>query len=268
MTKKEYTLGENKIAVEHLIPDEKKYEHPIVLVHGSFSGFFMWRMIATQLAEQGFESYSLSLRGHAPSGDVDLAKVTMQDYADDVDVVVSELNLKNPVVIGHSMGGLIVLMYARDHSDIHALISVDPSQSVEVQGAGDEEQIAKIPLVYDVMQAGMPVDEKEIMEKMPDLPKDALMMMKDMFGEESGNARRDRKRGISVPKESITMPYFIIAGELAGSLPFGISYEKSKAMAEYYNADFVEIKGATHPGVIMGVHAKETGDTISSWLLK
>jgi len=268
MDKKEYTLGENKIAVEHLIPDEKKYDHPLLFVHGSFGGLFMWRMIADQLTEKGFECYSLSLRGHKPSGDVDLRKIIMQDYADDVAVVIDELNLKNPVIIGHSMGGLVVLMYAKDHSDTHAVISVDPSQSLEVGGQGDEDRIAKIPLVYDVMKAGMPMEEKEIMEKMPDLPKETLMMMKEVFGEESGSARRDRKRGISIPKESIAMPYLIVGGELGGSLPFGISVEKSKAMAEYYSSDFVEIKGATHPGVIMGVHAKETGNAIASWLLK
>jgi len=59
MEKKEHILGENKIFVEHLIPDEKKFKNPLVFVHGSFGGFFMWSMITKYLSENGFECLSL-----------------------------------------------------------------------------------------------------------------------------------------------------------------------------------------------------------------
>jgi len=87
-----------------------------------------------------------------------------------------------------------------------------------------------------------------------------------MLGEESGKARRDRKRGISVPEGSISAPLLIMGAELGDSLPFGISLESSRNMAEYYNADFFEVKGATHPGMLMGEHSGKVVAKLTSWL--
>jgi len=265
MNKKEHIIGDNKIFVEELIPEKEMFPHPLVLVHGSFGGFFMWKMIATALQKAGFHSYALSLRGHKPSGETDLGNISMEDYVDDITVVVNELHLEEPVVIGHSMAGLLVLMYAKGNL-VHAVISIDPSPSLEVQGSGDEEKIKTIPSVYTAMDVGMPSDSQKVMQALPDIPPETLMKMKDMLGPESGHARRDRKRGISVPKESLNAPILMIGAELGKSVPFGISLESTKKMAKHYNAKLVEIKGATHPGVLMGVHAGRVSESIISWL--
>jgi pimeloyl-ACP methyl ester carboxylesterase len=266
MQRKEHMLGDNKIFVEQLTPDKKTFEYPLVFVHGSFGGFFMWETITKYLAERGFECFSLSLRGHKPSGDIDLSKVGMKDYVDDISVVVNELGLKTPVVVGHSMAGLLVLMYGKESSGTKAIISIDPSQSLELQGVGDESAIEKIPLVYSAMDAGMPTDPMEIVKALPDIPQEMLMKMKDMLVSESGKARRDRKKGISIPKESLNMPILMIGAELGKSVPFGISLESTKKMSEYYSAELFEVKGATHPGIIMGTHATEVAEKIANWL--
>ena len=267
MNTKEHVVGSNKIFVEERIPEEKKFSHPLILVHGSFGGFFMWKMIATALQKAGFHSYALSLRGHKPSGETDLGNVSMKDYVDDITVVINELHLEEPVVIGHSMAGLLVLMYAKGNL-VHAVVSIDPSPSLEVQGSGDEENIKTIPAIYTAMDAGMPSDPQKVMQALSDISPEILMKMKDMLGPESGHARKDRKRGISVPKESLNSPILMIGAELGKSVPFGISFESTQKMAKYYDAELVEIKGATHPGVLMGVHADQVSESITSWLSK
>ena len=140
----------------------------------------MWNMIASVLVKNGFHCFVPSLRGHKPSGEVNLGDVGMSDYVDDIKSVSEELNLENPVVIGHSMAGLLVLMYAQDNPT-YAVISVDPSTSKEVQGDPDEEKIKAIPDVYNAMDAGLPMDEMEVMKMLPDMSKDMLMKMKEMF---------------------------------------------------------------------------------------
>jgi len=66
-----------------------------------------------------------------------------------------------------------------------------------------------------------------------------LMKMKDMLGMESGVARSERKKGISVPKESLGgAPLLFIGAELGKSVPFGIGTEKSKAQHEVYGGKF------------------------------
>lgn len=266
MQRKEHTLGDNKIFVEQLIPDEKTFDYPLVFVHGSFGGFFMWKMITEYLVGKGFECFSLSLRGHKPSREIDLSQVGMKDYVDDIRLVTEELGLSNPVIIGHSMSGLTVLMYGKKYQETKAIVSIGPSPSLEVQGSGDIEAIEAIPLVYNAMEAGMPTDPMEVMKVLPDIPQEMLMKMKEMLGPESGKARRDRKRGISVPKESITMPTLMLGGELGKSVPFGVSFESTQKMSEYYGSKLVEVKGATHPGIIMGTHSGEVAMEIEGWL--
>lgn len=266
MRKQEHSLGENKIFVEEFIPDDKQYKNPLVFVHGSFGGYFMWKMITSYLVEQGFECYALSLRGHKPSGEVDLAKVGMNDYVEDIALVINELKLKNPVVIGHSMAGLLVLMYEKKFDKTSAVISIDPSPTLEIQGKTDEEKIKSIPLVYTLMDVGMPTDPEKVMKALPDISQDMLMKMKETLGPESGLARRERKSGISISKESLKSSVLMIGAELGKSVPFGISIESTREMAEYYGTEFFEIKNATHPGVLMGKHAPEVAQIIEKWL--
>ncbi|PCI29849.1 hypothetical protein COB55_01370 [Candidatus Wolfebacteria bacterium] len=267
MEKKQHTVGSNNIFVEETIPDEEKYSHPLVLVHGSFGGYSMWNMIVEQLSMAGFHTYALSLRGHKPSGDVDLGTVGMNEYVDDIKTVTTELKLEKPVVIGHSMAGLLVLMYSKKNPTA-AVIPIDPSTSHEVQGTTDEDIVQRIPLVYNAMEAGMPTDPAEIMKVLPDISRDVLMQMKDMLGTESGLARRDRKRGISITKEEVHSPILMFGAELGKSVPFGISLESTQKMGEYYGAEVIEIKGATHPGMLMGEHSGEVATGITSWLNK
>lgn len=266
MERKEYKIGARGIFVERMTPDRKTFEPVLLFVHGSFGGYFMWKAIGETLLAAGFECAFLSLRGHKPNPGVDLSKVGMKDYVEDIRDVVVALDLKNPVLIGHSMGGLLVLMYEKEFDELKALVSIDPSPSAEVQGRGREDDIQKIPLVYSAMDAGMPSDPVIAMKAMPDIPKEMLMQMKSMLGMESGLARRERKQGISIPKGSLRAPVLFVGGELGGSLPFGISFASTKKMADYYAAELSEIKGASHPGIVMGIKAKEVAEKIAAWL--
>lgn len=266
MKKKQHTIGENKIFVEHTSPDERGFEYPLIFVHGSFGGYFMWDMFVEHFASKGFECYTLSLRGHKPSGgEESLGQLTMQDYVKDVQGIVLELEIENPLPVGHSMGGLVVLMYAAQYKP-PAVVALGPSETKEVGGERSEEEINKIPDVYTIVDAGMPTDPTRVMEVLPDMSQEMLMKMKNMLGRESGSARRDRKRGISIHKEQITNPLFILGSGLGDSVEFGISGKSSKKMANYYEAEYYEVKNATHPGIIMGKYGSEAMEKIENWL--
>ena len=260
-----HTLAENEIYVEHSVPDNRAFESPLVLVHGSFGGFWMWNVIAPILLDRGFECVTFSLRGHRPSGGK-LGEAGMTDFVADLSLVIGELELEDPVVVGQSLAGLAVLMYAGEYP-VRAVVSIGPSPSIEVQGPGNEEAVAGIPDVYTPIEAGMPADPAEAMKALPDVPKDVLSTMGDMFGPESGKARRERKRGISVPRESIAAPILFIGAEHGDSVEFGISFESTSRMAEYYESELVEIKGATHPGILIGEHAPEVARSLSEWVV-
>jgi pimeloyl-ACP methyl ester carboxylesterase len=85
---------------------------PLVFVHGAYVGAWCWaEHFLPWFAERGFPSYALSLRGHGKSaGREELHSFGLADFADDLDGVLADL--PRPVVlVGHSMGALVVQKY-------------------------------------------------------------------------------------------------------------------------------------------------------------
>ena len=79
---------------------------PILFVHGMFGGAWYFERYQRFFAGRGYSSYALNLRGHHDSRLVeDLGKVSLADYVEDARTVARHLG--RPIVIGHSMGGLI-----------------------------------------------------------------------------------------------------------------------------------------------------------------
>lgn len=261
MNTQEKNVGKNNIHVVSNNTDALSEKPPILLIHGSWGGEWMWDMYKEPFVNAGFAVHSLDLRGHGKSGgSVDGA--TMQNYVDDVHTVTEELGLASPIVIGHSMGGLVALMYTAQHPST-ALIAIDPSPSFEVQ---KESKLVTYPAAYTPMDAGMPTDPMEVIRSFPDISQNMLMMMKNMLGKESGIARSERKKGISVPKEKITVPSLFLGAKNGTSVSFGIGTKKARVAAKYYKADFIEIADATHPGILVGEHADDTISKIIEWL--
>lgn len=97
-------------------PLQKSSSSPVLLVHGAWHGAWCWRVhFLDHLAQQGFQVYALSLRGHGSSaGRRRLRWSSLADYVDDIAQVAGQLSAP-PVVIGHSMGGLVVQKYLQTH---------------------------------------------------------------------------------------------------------------------------------------------------------
>lgn len=67
-------------------------------------------------AENGYDVYALSLRGHGNSpGDVQWA--SLNDYLTDIVDVVNDLGGPHPILIGHSMGGFLTQHYLKMYSE-------------------------------------------------------------------------------------------------------------------------------------------------------
>lgn len=67
---------------------------PILCVHGGFHGASCWdEYFLPYFEKQGFESYTLSLRGHGKSeGHENLNKWRIADYVIDLEQVISQLS--------------------------------------------------------------------------------------------------------------------------------------------------------------------------------
>jgi pimeloyl-ACP methyl ester carboxylesterase len=90
---------------------------PLLFVHGAWQAAWCWdEHFLGFFADKGYRALALSFRGHGGSPtSKPLRACTVNDYVEDVRSVADSLP-KRPVVIGHSMGGLIVQKYLESHT--------------------------------------------------------------------------------------------------------------------------------------------------------
>lgn len=101
---------------------------PLLFVHGLGHGAWCfdehWMPAA---AAQGWGTYALSLRGHGQSGGEQLLRrATLRDYAHDVLQVIAQLPAP-PVLVGHSMGALIVQRVLERYTAAPAAVLLCPT---------------------------------------------------------------------------------------------------------------------------------------------
>lgn len=85
---------------------------PLLFVHGAWHAAWCWdEHFLNYFADKGYRALALSLRGHGLSpAPGRLRDCSFDDYVSDVTAVADDLPVR-PVVIGHSMSGVIVQRY-------------------------------------------------------------------------------------------------------------------------------------------------------------
>ena len=81
----------------------------IVLVHGAWSDASAWSKVAPVLKAKGYEVIEVNLPGHGKDN-TSFATITLQSYVDAVKNAIG--NRKNVLLVGHSMGGVVISQVA------------------------------------------------------------------------------------------------------------------------------------------------------------
>ena len=101
--------AQGSLALWHQAPQKSSEKPPILFLHGIFVGAWCWEHFLGDFAQHGWEGFAVSFRGHGNS--VADGVFGLQDFVDDaqqaVDYIVQTTG-KQPVVVGHSMGGLVL----------------------------------------------------------------------------------------------------------------------------------------------------------------
>ncbi|MBC2715019.1 MAG: alpha/beta hydrolase [Desulfobacteraceae bacterium] len=96
--------------------------NPLLFIHGAWHGAWCWHNFLDYFPEKGFDCYAPSLCGHGKSDNNKSLKTTrLDDYVENVRSVVDSIfseTGKKPVIIGHSMGGLIAQKYLETDHEI------------------------------------------------------------------------------------------------------------------------------------------------------
>ncbi|MDN3708325.1 alpha/beta hydrolase [Myroides ceti] len=98
----------------------------LIFLHGFLEDHTMWKNLATSF-ETKYRIISVDLLGHGQSGCLGYIH-TMEDHADMLFSLLTELRLRKVSLIGHSMGGYIALAFAELYPDyVRNLVLINSS---------------------------------------------------------------------------------------------------------------------------------------------
>jgi pimeloyl-ACP methyl ester carboxylesterase len=109
----------------------------VVLLHGGGQTRHSWAGTHKILAEAGWRTYSIDMRGHGDSDWSPEGDYSLDGFANDISAVTRQMH-QPPVLVGASLGGLsslVAIGEAEDQSEVaRALVMVDVAHRVEEKG--------------------------------------------------------------------------------------------------------------------------------------
>ena len=247
---------------------EKRFETPLLFVHGTGHAAWCWdENFLPYFAEKGFSSHAVSLRGHGKSeGHEKLKWTSVSNYVSDVFQAASVLP-KMPVVIGHSLGGLVAQKYFEKHKS-PAGILVAPSPSEGMFWSGLRLQFQN-PLLfvevafkqdYAVMFATPERAKKFLFSA--DADDEKIAEYAERFGKESYRAALEMI--YNLPKlQKAKMPLLVVGAENDAL----IAPKKIKKTARVFNADCKIFPDMAHD-MMLERNWQTVADFMVDWLEK
>ena len=108
---------------------------PVLFMHGGGQTRHSWGGAARRLAEMGWRTFSIDLRGHGDSGWSVEGEYDAENFAADISAVLATIG-KKAVLVGASLGGQTAIFVA-GHSAPHrcrGLVLVDITPTIEIKG--------------------------------------------------------------------------------------------------------------------------------------
>lgn len=151
---------------------------PILLPHGAGGDMSAWQTVAPQLKGR---CVAVDLRGHGRSPD---GPWEWDEVLDDLEATAVHFGLINPIVVGHSLGGILAGMWARRHPDCPAVVSLDGHRSATTDPANYaglepervEAGLAALNAIFTAQQETITRPNREITDALRTAPEflDAL----------------------------------------------------------------------------------------------
>jgi pimeloyl-ACP methyl ester carboxylesterase len=215
----------------------------VLCIPGLFAGSWVFEGLLPLLAERGHNAAAISLRGHPPLPPMrDIGRQTISDFYSDA--AAAARTLDRPIVIGHSMGGLLALMLAANGLVRAAvLMSPAPSRGIPALSVAIVTRMARYLPALLFSRPYLPVAEHFDALVLNALPPEQRAAQRARFNADSGRASRDIALGVhTIPPEQVRVPMLIVGADDDRFIPLGTS----QRMAKKYHAELYVAKGHGH----------------------
>ncbi|ELY42217.1 alpha/beta fold hydrolase [Natronorubrum tibetense] len=89
---------------------------PLVFIHGGWMNGQAWKPQVDRFADE-YQAITMDVRGHGQTGATEPNRYSIELFADDLEALLSELDLENPILCGLSLGSMVVQEYMDRHPD-------------------------------------------------------------------------------------------------------------------------------------------------------
>lgn len=246
----------------------------IFMIHGMWGGGWYWDKFQAYFEEKGFQTIAPYLRHHdiqpndpPPAG---LGKTSLQDYADDLEVEIKKLD-EPPILIGHSMGGLIAqILASRGLAKAAVLITPAAPAGIVALTWSVLKSFKEVLFKWGFWKNPNKISyETAVYAMMDKLPADERKYIYDRCVWESGRAATEigfwfvGVKGAQVDPSKVTCPLLVISGSEDRITPAKVV----KKVAEYYEpmCTYMEIGGHAH-WVLREPGWEKVAGYINAWL--
>lgn len=209
---------------------------PILFIHGYLAAAWVFEPFLHYFAERGHACYAVNLRGRNGSRPgTNVGAVSVREFADDARFIAEELG--SPIVVGHSMGGLVAqLLAAEGRSRGTILLAPAPPRGIPVVS------MRALPRELRYMPAIM--RSRLVVARWSDfrplvlngVPLEAQRAMFERLVPDSGRAARDMLLGaVAVDERQVRSPMLVVGGSEDRFIPL----RAIRRVAEKYGARLV-----------------------------
>jgi len=248
----------------------------VVLIHGNWSRGEQLAGVRAAFEQRGFTAHTPTLRHHQlpiDDGAMKIASLSLRDYTDDLVGLVNSLD-SPPLLVGHSMGGLLAqLVAARTHH--MGLVAACPAPAAGINASTPANRRMALPFFFRLRPWAKPVPPPEYdrcREWIANTQtEETAREIHDGLVCESGRVQWELllavlrlSKSTVVDYSAITTPVLAIWGECDHIVPAGAVRQ---AATRYRHGTSVEIAGSDHM-VFSGAALPVTMGHIDDWMLR
>jgi non-heme chloroperoxidase len=237
------------------------HRRPVLFIHGYFANASVFSEWVPFFAARGMPAYAVNLRGRDESRPgIDLGRVSIADFVADAAAVARHLD--KPVVVGHSMGGLIAQCLAeRGLAQGIALLAPVPPKGIRFMTFKMMmRQLKYLPAIYGSgLVAPTLEDLKEIV--LNHVPESQRAELLDMLAPDSGRAAKEMSvNGVPVDHRRVRVPVLVVGADDDRFIPL----EACRQVAALYHASMQTLVGHGHM-MILEPGWQTIADTVARW---